>query len=264
MQNRFVGDVGDFAKHGLLRYLSGESANDCLDRLRLGIIWYLSHDPKEHNGDGRYIDYLRRTARDDKSEYIDCDSVLWEKLRDLVFADARCVHCAEEAELLPTGTLYYSPLFYFPRDMKSATRRVARAEWFAGAHRKMKDAELVCVDPDNGLIPKSVGLHSEKGPKYTCIADLKILWEDKKNLVIYQQCVMDKKGPGMVKAKKAELRQGLELDRDPIALWFSRGTARVFFVIPQPCHEELIEGRVRRMLGSEWGRHFVRVGVSNV
>ena len=95
MQNRYVGDVWDFGKHGLLRYLSGETAGVTEDRLRLGLIWYLSHDPKEHNGDGRHIGYLKRTARDDKSEYISCDPMLWEKLRDLVFADARCIHCAE-------------------------------------------------------------------------------------------------------------------------------------------------------------------------
>ena len=261
MQNRYVGDVGDFAKHGLLRYLSGETADDEGDRLRLGVIWYLSHDPREHNGDGRYIDYLKRTARDDKSEHIGCDPCLWEKLRDLVFADARCVHCAEEAELLPKDALYYSPLFYFPRDIKPATRRSARAEWFAGAHKTMKDAQLVCVDPDNGLIPKSVGLHSERGPKYTCLNDLKTLWDDNKSLVMYQQSVMDKKGHEMVRAKKTELKEGLGLDRDPIALWFSRGTARVFFVVPRPVHRKAIETRIISMANTQWfkHRHFLQV-----
>ena len=257
MQNKYVGDVGDFGKHGLLRYLSGETADDKKDRLRLGLIWYLSHDPKEHNGDGRHIDYLRRTARDDKSEYLNCDPILWVKLRDLVFADARCVYCAEEAELLPKDTLYYSPLFYFPKGMRNPTRLSARAEWFEGARRKMKDAQLVCVDPDNGLIPKSIGLHSEKGPKYTCIADLKTLWDDKKSLVVYQQSVMDKKGLAMVKEKNEKLREGLELDRDPIALWFCRGTARVFFVMPRPEDRPIIRGRIDSMMAktSPWIEH---------
>ena len=257
MQNRYVGDVGDFGKHGLLRYLCGETANDKEDRLRLGVIWYLSHDPREHNGDGRHTDYLRRTTRDNKSEYIDCDPALWERLRDLVFADARCVHCAEEAELLPKDTLYYSPLFYFPRTMRPPTRRGARAEWFESARRLMRDAQLVCVDPDNGLKPTSVSLYSEKGPKYTCLDDLRALWNDNKSLVMYQQCVMDKKGEEMVRAKKTELKEGLGMDRDPIALWFSRGTARVFFVMPRPEHRPTIESRIVSMacILSPWVRH---------
>ena len=121
----------------------------------------------------------------------------------------------------------------------------------------MKEAQLICLDPDNGLIPKSIGLHSEKGPKYTCIADLKTLWEDKKSLVMYQQSVMDKKGHEMVRAKKTELKEGLELDQDPIAMWFSRGTARVFFVVARPEHRPTIQGRIDSMMAeaSPWVKH---------
>jgi hypothetical protein len=51
MQNRYVGDVGDFAKYGLLRQLTMD------DQLHLGVIWYL-FDDETHNSDGRHVTYL--------------------------------------------------------------------------------------------------------------------------------------------------------------------------------------------------------------
>ena len=38
MQNRYVGDVADFGKYGLLRFLSGHTAQDELDPLPLARI----------------------------------------------------------------------------------------------------------------------------------------------------------------------------------------------------------------------------------
>ena len=108
MQNRYVGDVGDFGKHGLLRYLSGMTAGDDLDPLKLGVIWYLFHDERHGNdankvsADGNHTEYLTRTPKYDRAIFRECDSELWEGLRDLVFREARCVHCVEGAGFCQT------------------------------------------------------------------------------------------------------------------------------------------------------------------
>ena len=44
MQDAFAGDIGDFSKFGLLRWLCGMTAGDGLPRLRVGINWYLVTD----------------------------------------------------------------------------------------------------------------------------------------------------------------------------------------------------------------------------
>ena len=54
MQNRYTGDIGDFAKYGLLRALSKGK--------RLGVAWYLYPD-EEDNTDGRHIDYLQQPEK---------------------------------------------------------------------------------------------------------------------------------------------------------------------------------------------------------
>src|SRR5690348_3816657 len=53
MQDRYVGDVGDFAKYGLLRRLTGRAGER---KVRLGVVWCLFPD-EAHNNDGRHISY---------------------------------------------------------------------------------------------------------------------------------------------------------------------------------------------------------------
>ena len=50
MQNRYVSDIGDYVKLGILRALS--------PGYRLGVAWWLYPD-ESHTKDGRHIDYLR-------------------------------------------------------------------------------------------------------------------------------------------------------------------------------------------------------------
>ncbi len=49
MQDRYVGDVGDFGKYGLLRALSGPFKSEAV--LSLGMVWYLVPD-QGNGGDG--------------------------------------------------------------------------------------------------------------------------------------------------------------------------------------------------------------------
>ena len=51
MQNRYVGDIGDYLKLGILRALS--------PKYRLGVAWWIYPD-ETHNADGQHIGYLDR------------------------------------------------------------------------------------------------------------------------------------------------------------------------------------------------------------
>ena len=164
MQNKYVADVGDFGKFGLLRFLSGATSGDDSPWLRLGLIWYLHHDDNCNN-DGRHTGYVRRTPTEDKEEYRSCDPELWEELRDLVMRDARCIHCVEQANLLPKDTLYSSALLHFTTKMLRPMRVLMREHWWQGALLDTQDAELVCVDPDNGLT-RDEKMYRKDGPKF--------------------------------------------------------------------------------------------------
>ena len=151
MQNRYVGDVGDFGKFGLLRFLSGLTDPIQTDRhLRVGVNWYMHHE--QHSAFGHHTGYLVRTPKDDKREYWDCDADLWDRLRDLMIQpETRCVHCVEQAGILPDDTLFHSDFLGYPTGMTRAKRMEQRGDWFAAALRATEGAYLVFVDPDNGL-----------------------------------------------------------------------------------------------------------------
>ena len=69
MQNRYFGDIGDFAKFGLLRGLVMPKPG-----FRLGVLWYLVPD-ELHTKDGRHVDYLQPKTKN-SSYFRTCDPLL--------------------------------------------------------------------------------------------------------------------------------------------------------------------------------------------
>ena len=224
MQNRYVGDVGDFGKHGLLRFLSGATDSDGQKLLRLGLIWYLYHDVRCNN-DGRHISYAKRTPEENREEYRICDPELWEKLRDLLFRDARCVHCAEEARLLPEDTLYSNALLHFMPNTTRNMRITVRDRWWQGALLDTEGAKLICVDPDNGL-SREAQMYRADGPKFTYMADLESLWGRGQSLVVYHHLGMNTPGEQQAREVADILAEGL--GAVPIPLWFQKGHRPLF------------------------------------
>src|SRR5437868_245072 len=97
MQNRYVGDVGDFAKYALLRRLSGRDGEQ---QIRLGVVWCLFPD-ETHNSDGRHVSYLS------KREFENLDDHLLAALRAIVASGKRSISSVACSKLLPSHTLFY-------------------------------------------------------------------------------------------------------------------------------------------------------------
>jgi hypothetical protein len=257
MQNRYVGDVGDFGKHGLLRFLSGETDPNGGPRFRLGVLWFLTHDQthlrgRATNGDGQHTGYLMRTRLDDKSGYRDCDPQLWESLRDLVLRDARCVHCVQEEQILPADTAFYGNVLEYPREANRAARAAVRERWWGSAMAAVRGADLVMMDPDNGLGPDAQ-MYQADGPKFMYLRDISAVWEAGKSIVMYQHVHRIGEAADQLRARAQTIHD--TLGTRPIPLAFHRGTARAYFVIPQ--HPEIRE-RAARFAGGPWAdnHHF--------
>src|SRR5215472_4360200 len=113
MQDRYVGDLGDFGKYGLLRHL--------FDGLRLGVVWYLVAN-ETHNSDGRHVRYLNlddeasarcgvRPCRPDAEQhhlqhFRVCDPILYDVLQKLVAKGNRDVEAIAATGILPQGTAF--------------------------------------------------------------------------------------------------------------------------------------------------------------
>ena len=89
MQDRYTGDIGDFAKYGLLRAIKG--------RKRLGVAWYL-HPDAGPDGDGSHTEYLEDPAQHQRWHHL--DPQLFETLEKLLRDDNRSVQAMQRSGVL--------------------------------------------------------------------------------------------------------------------------------------------------------------------
>ena len=90
-------------------------------------------------------------------------------------------------------------------------------------------------------------MHRKNGPKFTYLSDLREFWDCGKSLVVYQHINRNGKVPVQIERVAAKIADGLP-DAEPIPLLFHRGSARVFFVIPNPesKHSDVVRERANR------------------
>lgn len=103
MQNRYVGDIGDFGKYHLLKSLCMGDNNE--HGLSLGVVWYLVPD-ENHNDDGKHIRYLEQT-NSNLTRFRKGDPALYDSLSKIIKAGRRNVSLIRESKVLPENTVFY-------------------------------------------------------------------------------------------------------------------------------------------------------------
>ena len=136
MQNRYTGDIGDFAKYGLLRAIRG--------RMRLGVAWYL-HRGAGPNGDGGHVEYL-----DQRRKWRHLDPDLFDSLKKLVDAGPRSVDAVQRSGIL--GDTVFAAELLDISEIPVRAREYWRHQWFERVMRQLSGCNLVFADPDNGLV----------------------------------------------------------------------------------------------------------------
>ena len=133
MQNRYTGDIGDFAKYGLMRQFSNAG-------FRMALAWYLFPD-EGHNSDGKHIAYLGRP------EFRNCDPDLHDQMEALVTNGERNITAIEKSNILGAKTLFHSePLDL--RDLPTSGGKVGRQQredkreaWLSDCVTKTKEGK---------------------------------------------------------------------------------------------------------------------------
>jgi hypothetical protein len=174
VQDRYAGDVGDFGKLALLRALAPGR--------RLGVCWYRTDGAGETNNDGRHLGYLERPAR-----FRHLDPSAFDALQAFLVAVhaeelPRAVASLESLGLLPDGSLFHGTLC--PRPW------AARQRWAAEMIAAVDSADLVFLDPDNGLETGSLS------PKSAALAELAALRRPGRALLLYHHQTRFKGGAG--------------------------------------------------------------------
>ena len=294
MQNRYVGDLGDFGKYGLLRWLClpgrmgvGQTLSPSLgwnmvldhnsvnagyegstiplwppeetagdQSLTIGVVWYLVPD-EDHNRDGKHIDYLDPSAYN-QERYRDCDPILYDTLRGIVASNERNVSSIQDCQVLPMDTRFYDAVLTFNRpDGQGLFAREDRIAW----RRTWADDGLeLTAGCDLVFVDPDNGLevkvdpYQRRGPKYAFFEDLLPFVQRNQSLVIYHH--IGRRGTASHQIRNRLTQINDNLGRAAFALLYHRGSARVFFVVPAPQHCINLVSRANMLMLSSWSRHF--------
>jgi len=237
MQNRYVGDIGDYGKYALLRAIAPTG-------FPLGVNWYLTPD-ESHNADGKYITYLY----DDRFRFL--DRGLYLAIKDIVDKGERHVRSIQHAGILPESTLFYDQILDYACD--PGERRMRREAWHRAALDTLQSCDIVFLDPDNGLQVGS-SLTARKGNKYIGLDELKDYIRLGKSVIFYNH--RERKKEGEYLKRFIPLRdESAFMGCRWLGLKYVRGTIRDYFFILQMKHFAPIQARCEDLL-QVWKEHF--------
>lgn len=237
MQDRYVGDIGDYGKFGLLRCLLGTG-------LSMGVNWYRVPDA-DNNNDGMHIDYLR------KDQFGECDRQLWQSLKGIVESGQRKITSIEQSGLL-NAAYFGEPLDNagLPEPRRSAFRQ----EWHERALSALAGIELVFLDPDTGLMVPS----SERQPranKYVEPQEIADYYAQGSSVVYYQHKAR-LSDSFYAEQHRALLESGMFPGAAGLGVKFTTTSLRYYFFALRPEHEALVAAQVQSMLARPWRRYF--------
>ncbi len=166
MKNQWFGDIHDFRKYGLLRFLGNTK-----QFRRIMVAWMLtpslSNDPC-----GKYRSFVNHPG-----QWKDCDEALFEKLREFNSGEKE----RKVKDAFDLGILSRQAFSSFGDDDEQYLSD-RREDYF----RKMKecDCDLIFLDADNGL--EVASMTEKKKPQYIRYEDAGSLYAAGKSVLIYQ------------------------------------------------------------------------------
>ena len=214
MQDQYVGDIGDFCKYGLLRFLCGKTGPQMDPPLHLGVVWYFTEDRR---GGGGEIGYLNIPA-----PLFYYDPPLFNELTRIIHLNRRTVREIQDADIFPDQCEFFWDLI---------PRIGNRDDWRINALNRITDAELVFLDPNTGIGAGSRDHAYEEDLQAFANGNV-----GDRSLVVCQHPSNSTLG---------ELRRVLDLGEllnRPI--WTCQWGARSFLISPAPRHKALLRARL--------------------
>lgn len=210
MQNRYVGDIGDYFKYALIQALApGHS---------VGIAWYL-YPNESHNADGKHVSYLAQPT-----QWRHLDRELFDCLHEIVSRGDRAVRRIEQAGLFGDA-IFSSKLLQC--DLASFEEKKSwRRQWFIDTQACLQSSSLVFADPDNGLCEDEKYKASQTSFWKRQPLSEALALSAGRTAVLYHH---NSRFPG---GHEAEIAVWLtRLPPSTIALRWRAGTSRTFFVV---------------------------------
>jgi len=268
MQDHYAGDIRDFAKYGLLRWLCRPEGP------RLGVVWYrVKPDEVDRASDkGGGLDaYLSAPGY---AALRACDGDLLRKLKPLRAKRDRSVLDVEKRGVVPACRMFFNRFWTLPSQGTVTERRKARGDIFRGAlHRtNERECEIVFLDPDNGIYTRRLkGFSaSHRNLKYVLPCELEQFYADGERSVVLIQFLSQRQHGSrknriafeeQIRKRRANVSACVP-DGSPIEtlVFRCRGASSplVFFVLLGACYEHITE-RIDSLVGEgRWSSFFHR------
>lgn len=226
MKNQYFGDINDYRKYGLLRALQTSGQTSLL------VAWMLT--PDDGGRDGAFRSYLQQPEK-----WKRFDPGLYDGLVRLVqSSSAPAVSLIESSSLLPR-TSYYSEVVPGSRE--------GRHHWREGLLHTARGADLVFLDPDNGIEVPSVPIGRKRSSKYVAWNEIEGIWNAGCSLLIYQHFCRECRD-AFVRRKASELSQRTG---SPFVV-SCRSSHVLFLLVAQERHKTALHDGVAR-LDERWG-----------
>lgn len=215
MKNQWFGDIHDFRKYGLLRFLS-----ETQQFPRIMVAWMLT-PPQSNDPCGKYRSFVNHPG-----QWKDCDEVLFEKLREFNSGDKeRKVKNAFDLDILS------SQIFSSFGDDDEQYFSDRREDYF----REMKESncDLVFLDADNGL--EVASMTEKKKPLYILYEEVESLYKAGKSVLIYQHRAIGQSFERQIMEKIPRLPQA--------PMIFFRGGNVSYFLL---CQNNIQTGKIQK------------------
>ena len=238
MQDRYAGDIGDFGKMALLRTLQKQG-------LKVGVNWY-KVDPldAEKNADGTYKQNDGKHMISEKLRK--CDPVLADVLLRISDpgGDRRSIEALEDANLIPYAVYYSEPITVENREY-----------WHRKALEQLNGADIVFLDPDNGLRVDSVGKKSARSVKYAFYEEVRDYVKDrKKSVLVYNHRCRKKEEVYFHEICYKLSKCSLIPEENILKITFPKCSVRDYFAIPaSEEHAVKIRKAFSDMVCGMWG-----------
>ena len=252
MQNRYAGDLGDFLKLSLIRWMSAGYGK--ARPLQLGVVWYLVPD-ESHNADGKHVTYLDVKHRS-ATRFRSLDPDLYARLASMTKTEPnRSVKGLERCGALPAAAVTFGePLSFADLATTDKLARASRRQhWLESAMAATAPCDLVFLDPDNGLRSNlhNTPRHRNKSEKHAYLDEINAFLDRGQSVIVYHHA--DRSAPVPEQATRRLAEVAAECSGRPLAaVRASAGTVRLFLVVAAPGAEQRLTDRLQALTVSAW------------
>ena len=236
MKNQYLGDIGDYGKYGLLRFLASKG-------IQIGVNWYLTKN--DNSNDGKFKKYLDR----EKEPWM-IDQDLFDQLQ-IIKSNPKSTVMAVKAHNLIPGAVYYASCLDLT-DLTPQERSITRDQWFAESSICLQNSNMIFADPDNGISFRFTS-RAKNNEKYIFSSDIETYYRMGKDVVFY--CHKGRRSNAAWLKVRADLVAILG-DAYVLTLTYHKGTQRSYiFAI----HHERLQtywDMLREFVDTDWKQVF--------